>query len=194
MLVQDMQFAVRVLRKPPGFTAVAVLTVSLGIGATTGGFSLLNALLYREPPVPHAELRVVYHRLIGPADANPSAPISRVAVISYGYWQSRLAGNPAALGTQILGENQPFTVVGVTSRRFLGLTESTPPDVSIPITAFSVVTPGVPFQITGAHYLWLNILGRPKSGVSVPQARAQLAGIWPISTDYRTSDGPVLPW
>jgi putative ABC transport system permease protein len=77
ILIQDLRFSVRMLRKTPGFTAIVVLTMALGIGATTAIFSVVDATLLHPLPYPHAEqlVRIVDDLAgIGAHDVGMSEP------------------------------------------------------------------------------------------------------------------------
>ena len=92
-MLQDARYAVRTMLKSPGFTAVAVLTLALGIGANTAIFTVVNAVLLRPLPYPDAERMVVLTR------AFPDGNIPPISVPKFFSWKrdtSAVLSNVAA--------------------------------------------------------------------------------------------------
>src|SRR6266542_3764912 len=98
----DLKFAIRQLLKNPGFTAVAVLTLALGIGANTAIFSIINGLLLKPLPYPEPD------RLVTLWERNPKEGIEqeRVSGPNYLDWRaqntvlSELAASPGWEGSE----------------------------------------------------------------------------------------------
>src|SRR5438128_11116792 len=83
--MNDLKFAFRQMLKNPGFTAVAVLTLALGIGACTAIFSLINAALLRTLPFPEVDrLAVIWADNPGLKSGQPSIPPANADV---GEWR-----------------------------------------------------------------------------------------------------------
>jgi putative ABC transport system permease protein len=105
-MIQDLRFGVRMLLKNPGFTAVAVLTLALGIGANTAIFSVVNAVLLR--PLPFAEP----YQLVSIAETHPELPRVEVSAPDFEDWQKQAQSfsDMAAWSLKDLGK---LTLTGV---------------------------------------------------------------------------------
>jgi predicted permease len=69
--IQDVRFGTRLLRRSPAFTIVAVLSLAIGIGATTAVFSLADAMLFRKLPVESPDDLALFQWRSGPRDPAP---------------------------------------------------------------------------------------------------------------------------
>jgi predicted permease len=94
-----------------------------------------------------------------------------VAVLSWSYWSSRFAADPAIVGRQIAINDVPVTVVGVAARRFTGIEVGTRADLWLP-TAFETMI-AQPSQRQSGR-MFLAVMARLKPGVSIEQATAEM--------------------
>ncbi|HEX5420074.1 MAG TPA: ABC transporter permease, partial [Gammaproteobacteria bacterium] len=225
-MLNDLRLALRGLGKSPGFAAVAIVTLALGIGASTAIFSVVSGVLLRSLPYPHADrlmqvqsinrfghaislsypdfedLREQNHSFSGLAAyeywttsaaaggrgfrvawANVSAdffPVlgvkpaagrlfsadeqregSLVAVVGYGYWQSRLAGTASFADRTIRVGGQVYTVIGAMPRGF-----DFPEDTELWV-------PRTPATEDRTAHSW-RVVGRLRDGLSYAAAQQDL--------------------
>jgi len=99
-----------------------------------------------------------------------------IAVVSDRFWQTRLDGDPGAIGRTVRINRDSFTIAGVLKPDFSGLVVGEAPDVYVPLTMQAAVVMG-PDLLTqppalARRVMFLHVVGRLKPGVSVEAARA----------------------
>lgn len=96
-----------------------------------------------------------------------------VVVVSYGFWKEKLAQDPSLIGSTILLNGFPFTIVGIAEPGFFGDTVGDHQDFWFPVTMAAAVVHGREL-LKGYGNSWFHLLARLKPGVSQGQAAANL--------------------
>jgi predicted permease len=113
MVLHDIRFALRQLRKAPGFSFTAVLTLAFGIGATTAIFSIVEGVLLRPLPFPDPARLVILGDLIDGTGDSLSTPVvgaPEVPVYFRGMQGSASVGAYAQTGYELSGLGEPAQV------------------------------------------------------------------------------------
>lgn len=242
-LWQDLRFALRTFRANPGFAAIAILTLALGVGANAAIFGMINSIFLRPLDVKDpAQITVltfqhgrghenqsISYQEFQDIQQQPDSPFSGVMgwelsslglrvngknfalianyvpagffdtlgiqpaagrllfasegktvgadpviVLSYRFWSARLGSDPSVIGSKVLVNGHPFTVVGVTPKDFHGLSPFLDMQAYVPYAMG--VTLGAPQDLlTNVKHDNVHPLARLKPGVTLNQARAALA-------------------
>jgi putative ABC transport system permease protein len=122
-------------------------------------------------------VRPTIGRLIMPSDDVPGGgPDGLVAVISYAFWQTQFAGSPHVVGSRVLFERVPVTIIGVAPQVFLGVIVGRSFDIAVPVRAQPAIMAATPYPDDGP---WLRVLMRLKRGQSLEEATAAIRAAQP---------------
>jgi putative ABC transport system permease protein len=195
---QDVRCATRSLGKSPGFTAVALVTLALGIGANTIAFSVLNALLLHTPPYPQPESIVRIYRTSANGLGGAHAPANFLDYRDQNTVFTHIAGIQEGAGFNLAEPGQPadrlrgqlvtadfFSVVGVT------------PALGRPFTV-EEEREGNNAVVILSHQTWTrrygsdpDIVGRQ---IRIDAAPVTIVGVMPPSADDPLLWGEVAAW
>ena len=153
---QDARYAVRMLRRAPGFTAVAVLTLALGIGANSAIFTVVHAVLLRPLPYPEPE------RLVGIVQQHTSFGPEFATWPDYMDWRDRSASLQSLGGAwsrvyNLTGVEEPERLSGAAATATLFTTLGVTPQLG---GTFNLDGTGDPRTVVLSHRLWQRRFGQ----------------------------------
>src|SRR6266850_3788514 len=118
-----------------------------------------------------------------------------VVVLSYDYWTTRFARNPAAIGQKILVNDYPMTIVGVSAAGFVGLDPAQAPQIRVPILMKPFMVPDWSWmRADDRRARWVQVFGRLKPGYTVESARAPLQGLFTQIRQYEMTLPAANSW
>jgi len=113
-------------------------------------------------------------RYLTPQDDIAGNPQGFPVAISEGFWRTWFNAAPDVVGRKLVIANVPFTVAGVMPASFIGADPTVRPSIYVPLAAEPITDAPYNNIAGGFRNMWLRILGRLNSGVSVQQANAAL--------------------
>src|SRR5436190_1381471 len=118
-----------------------------------------------------------------------------VVVLSYGYWASRFARDPAVIGKKILVNDYPMTIVGVSAAGFAGLDPAQSPQIRVPILMKPVIMPDFGWlRFDDRRARWVQLFARLKPGYTVESAQAPLQGLFTQLRAYEMTLPVAKDW
>lgn len=111
------------------------------------------------------------------ADDDRADVTQPAVVISYHLWQERFNGAPGVIGTRMIVDGKPLTIVGVTPQRFNGEEHSERRDLWVPLSYAGTILPGFENFLKRRDTWWLSGIGRLANDVSVERASAAMATV-----------------
>jgi predicted permease len=163
-LRQDLRYAFRMLRRAPGFAAVAILSLALGIGANAGVFSVINSLLLRPLPVTDPARLVIITR-VG-ANGRPTL----MAYRSFELLRDRMTSvsSVSAIGTQsqtvIIDGDDELVAIDIVSGSYFNLLGIRPAAGRLLAPADDVAVPETPAAVI-SDALWNRRFGRSPAAI-----------------------------
>src|SRR5690242_11589164 len=140
MLLQDLVYAKRALRKSPGFAVVAILSIALGVGANTAIFSVIDAVMLRSLPVRNANELVT---MGDPTRYNGMSHGSgRADIFSYPFYERFRERNQVFTDVYASGRCEQLNVVAAGGQSIAGTTDQKPRGRFVTGNYFAVL--GVP--------------------------------------------------
>ena len=154
-LAQDIRFAWRTLRKSPGFAAVAILTVALGIGANTAIFSVVNSVLLRPLPYPAAERLMTFAQ----QESMPDLDDIRAQATSF-----ELIGSRSMQRLDYTGGAQPMELFVIAGDAQMYSVLGARPELGRMIGAQDDVLGAAPVVVL-SHAFWMSEFGGDASAI-----------------------------